>query len=113
LRAQLLAHLGAVAPEVFTRPCDGCGARVACGSECPDCKTTAGPAPSFVADGGPDEEEDDETPLPVPLPDLLPRTATLPIRWLQRRWLLLQLTLCVLWRRFDAWMAERLARAIP
>jgi serine/threonine protein kinase len=103
-RAQLLAHLGAVAPEVFTAPCDGCGARIAVGAECSDCKTTAD-VPHFDDDG--------ETPLPVPLPDLLPRTATQPIRWLHRRWLLLQLTLCVLWRRFDAWMAERRARAIP
>jgi serine/threonine protein kinase len=105
-RAQLLAHLGAAAPEVFTRTCDGCGARVAWGADCPDCKTRLEP-PQF------DEGDDSETPLPVPLPELLPRADTLPIRWLQRRWLLLQLTLCVLWRRFEAWMAERRARAIP
>jgi len=107
-RAQLLAHLGAVAPDVFTRTCDGCGARLAWGADCPECKTR-------VADEPPDFDDDDdgETPLPVPLPELLPRTATQPIRWLQHRWLLLQLTLCVLWRRFDAWMAERRARAIP
>jgi hypothetical protein len=104
-----LAHLGAVAPDVFTRACDGCGARTAWGAECTECKTRVEPTPPQF----PDDEEDGETPLPVPLPELLPRTATQPIRWLQRRWLLLQLTLCVLWRRFDAWMAERRARAIP
>ena len=105
-RAELLSYLGGIAPEMFARACDGCSERIAWGAECANCKTRAEPSP-FDNEG---EEEDDETPLPEPLPQ---RARTLPIRWLQRRWLLLSLTLCVMWRSLDAWMAERRARAIP
>jgi serine/threonine protein kinase len=106
-RAELLSYLGALAPSVFSRTCDGCGARIAWGAECTSCKTYAEPSPFDDAE---EEEDNDETPLPEPLPL---RTRTLPIRWMQRRWLLLTLTLCVWWRCWDAWMAERRARAIP
>ena len=90
---------------MFSRACDGCAERIAWGADCASCKTHAEPSPFDE-----NEDEDGETPLPEPLP---PRARTLPIRWLQRRWLLLTLTLCVLWRQLDAWLAERRARAIP
>jgi serine/threonine protein kinase len=41
-----------------------------------------------------------------------PKTPTQPIHWLQRRWLIFRLTLCVLWRRFDAWIAGQRTRAL-
>jgi serine/threonine protein kinase len=117
-RAQLLSYLGAVAPDVFTHACDGCGARIAWGAECASCKTSASPSPfddDANDDGGDDGNDDPRSVAALePLgdsPDL--RTPMLPIRWLQRRWLLLQLTFCVLWRSCDAWLAERRARAIP
>jgi serine/threonine protein kinase len=97
-RAQLLAYLGRVAPEVFTRACDGCGEPVAWGADCSSCKTRAEP-PAFAVD---------EPAVPV----AAATTAALQRSWLRHRWLVLQLTLCLLWRQLDAWIAGRRLRAL-
>ncbi len=113
-RAQLLAYLGGIAPDVFTRACDGCGGRVAWGAECTSCKTCID-APPFA----------DAAPLPVapPSPELVELAAIEEAlvardgrararRWLERRWLIVLLTLRVLWSRADAWVADRRMRAL-
>jgi serine/threonine protein kinase len=100
-RAQLLGYLGTIAPAVFTHACVECGARIAWGAECTSCKTSAEPSPF--------DNDEAETPASAPAPA---RSLTQPIRWLQRRWLIFRLTLCVLWRGFDAWMAERRLRSM-
>jgi serine/threonine protein kinase len=102
-RTQLLSYLGTMAPDVFTHACDECGAKIAWGASCVSCKTRLDPA-LFA-------EEDAAEPPPVSA-TASPRTATLPIRWLSRRWLLLRLTLCVLWRTFDSWIADQRIRAL-
>jgi serine/threonine protein kinase len=48
-RKELLAYLGSVAPEVFTTPCDGCGARVPNGAECSECRTLIDDRPPDLA----------------------------------------------------------------
>ncbi|HEX9104235.1 MAG TPA: serine/threonine-protein kinase, partial [Polyangia bacterium] len=106
-RAQLVAHLGAVAPDVFTRVCDGCGARLPWSADCASCKTRAEPA-AFA--------DEREPVVLASLPAAATDAAALGARvhgWLRHRWLVVQLTLLVLWRQLDAWMAERRARAMP
>jgi eukaryotic-like serine/threonine-protein kinase len=103
-RAQLLAYLGGIATEVFTHGCDGCGARVAWGAECSSCKTCADASP-FGAEGEPLAPAPQWTATPAATP-----SRAWPIRFLQRRRLLLTLTLCVLWRQLDAWIAMQRIR---
>ncbi|HEX6836886.1 MAG TPA: serine/threonine-protein kinase [Polyangia bacterium] len=112
-RAQLLSYLGALAPEMFTHACDGCGERVAWGADCASCKTRMDPSPF--------DEEAPPAAL-VPVPDLrstalastvlapLRRAPAATIQWLKHRKLVLKLTLVLLWRRLDAWRADRRAR---
>ncbi|MGZ3440022.1 MAG: serine/threonine-protein kinase, partial [Polyangia bacterium] len=106
-RTNVLSYLGTMAPEIFTHSCDGCGARVAWGADCASCKTCLEPS-LFDEDG----EPADPMRALVPLPDARAHTMTAPIRWLERRWLILRLTLCVVWRTFDAWVANRRSRAL-
>src|SRR5262249_35789311 len=42
-RAELLAFLGTVAPEVYTSPCEGCGSPVPHGRQCTGCCTVVDP----------------------------------------------------------------------
>jgi serine/threonine protein kinase len=107
-RTNLLSYLGTMAPEVFTHTCDGCGARVAWGADCASCKTRAEPSPFDERDDAPA----DVMPALVPLSDAPARTMTAPIRWLERRWLILRLSLCVVWRNLDAWFAHRRSRVL-
>jgi len=100
-RTELLRYLGTMAPEVFTRACDECGEKVAWGAECASCKTSLDPA-LFAA----------ESAAEVATAAATPNTPTQPIHWLQRRWLIFQLTLCILWRRLDAWIAGQRTRAL-
>ena len=105
-RAQLLAHLGALAPEVFTRACDGCGERVAWGSDCASCKTRMDPSPF-------DEPALDPSLALVPVPPPSSPVRALPARlraWLGHRGLVLRLTLLVLWRQLAARIADWRAR---
>ncbi len=102
-RAQLLAHLGNLAPEVFTHACDGCGARVAWGSECASCRTRVEPS-AF------DEPEAAAALVPLPEPSTELALRARAGAWLQHRWLVLKLTLVVLWRQLDARIADWRAR---
>jgi len=98
-RAQLLGYLGALAPDVFTRACDGCGERVAWGADCSSCKTRI-EAPSFS------DDEPVAALVPVPAMEERPRA----LEWLRHRGLVLKLSMILLWRQLDAWIADRRAR---
>lgn len=109
-RAQLLSYLGTLAPDVFAHACDECGAKIAWGEECASCTTK-------VDDAVPvDEAAIFDGNEPIPLTALVasppsPSPAARIDAYLRRRWLILVLTLQLLWRRADAWLAEKRVRA--
>ena len=102
-RAQLLTYLGGLAPEVFARACAECGAQVAWGEECGSCTTSVDDAVPF---------ESDEPIALTELVPILPPPRGRVAAWLQRRWILFALTVQLLWRRADAWLAEQRMRAL-
>ena len=115
-RAQLLAYLARLAPAVFTRACDGCGAPIAWGADCSACKTRLEPSP-FGDDGEPIALSPPALATTAPTAAMTTTAAMTssppwPLQRLRHRWLVVRLTLCVLWRRFDAWLAERHTRTL-
>jgi serine/threonine protein kinase len=108
-RARLLSYLGAVAPHVFTRPCDECGGPVVWGADCPVCKTRLDDVSELMGDDCLDEKD-----FPSPSPSLSSLVPVPPdqLGWSRRRWLILKLTLCILWRRLDVWIAVQRLHAL-
>ena len=107
-RAQVLGYLSRLAPEVFTHACDSCGGRLAWGADCSSCKTRAEASP-FAEGGEPVVSVEPAMSTTIAAPA---KERPWPVRFAQRRWLLLQLTLCLLWRRFDAWIAMQHTRVL-
>jgi serine/threonine protein kinase len=106
-RQELIAQLGQVAPEVFYRLCDGCGEKLPSGVECKSCKTVLDPVQAVESP----VMEPTPTELVMPLPPP-PRTRSLREQLLgaiSKRFTVLRLTLALLWRQLDAWIALRKA----
>ena len=85
-RKQLLRHLGRVVPEVYTLSCDGCGAQMPYGTECPSCRTQT----DLVNDAEPERSHLSVVRTP-PAGVLLPRRSLL--ERLRRALFWLQLTM--------------------
>ena len=117
-RAELVRHLAAAAPELFTTACEACGRRLPFGVECLGCKTQVDPVgvlPPLTARAVTPPPVVRPPPAVTPPPGVTPpslvprspRTSPSP-RWLGRRWLLLRLTVSVLRRSAEAWAAQLL-----
>ena len=106
-RKVMLTHLGSLAPEVFTAPCDACGQRLPCGVECADCRTVADTAMAELLNTPETIVEPPTAIAPPPAP--ITATAIIAPRRDQvaRAFLVLLLTARVWWRQLDAWLDRR------